>query len=126
MDDFDEGLTSETVDLNRGIGSELWLPSLYLSEKPNNQFSNILPSGKKLFVTSGREAMYQIIKTLSLSKEEKILLPSYLDWAVLDPFIRASMNICFYKIKKNLEIDIEDLQEKIDDKTKAILRKEIF
>jgi len=121
INDFDEGLTPEKVDLDRGIGSEFWLPSPYCSERPNNQFSKILPRGKKLFVTSGREAIYQIIKSLSLSKEEKILLPSYLDWAILDPFVRASTEIRFYKIKKNLEIDLEDIQEKIDGKTKAIL-----
>lgn len=121
INDFDEGLTPEKVDLNRGIGSEFWLPSPCCSERPNNQFSKILPRGKRLFVTSGREAIYQIIKSLSLSEEERILLPSYLDWAILDPFVRTSTNICFYKIKKNLEIDLNDIQEKTNDKTKAIL-----
>lgn len=121
MNDFDKGLTSEKVDLKRGVGSEFWLPSPYFSEEPNTQFSKILPEGKKLFVTSGREAMYQIIKSLSLSKDETILIPSYLDWAILDPFIRTSTKSRFYKIKENLEIDLEDIQQKIDDKTKAIL-----
>lgn len=121
INDFDEGLTPERVDLNRGIGSEFWLPSPCCSERPNNQFSETLPRGKKLFVTSGREAIYQIVKSLSLSEEEKILVPSYLDWAILDPFVRTSTAIRFYKIKKNLEMDLKDIQEKIDDQTKAIL-----
>lgn len=121
INDFDEGLATEKAELSRGIGSEFWLPSSSLSEKPNSQFCKILSEGRRLFVTSGREAIYQIIKSLNLSKEENILLPSYLDWAILDPFVRTTTKIHFYRIKENLEIDFEDIQQKIDDKTKAIL-----
>ena len=121
INDFDRDQPSRRVDLNRGIGSEFWLPSYYLSDTSNNQFLNIQPEGKKIFVTSGREAIYQIIKSLKLSKEEEVLLPSYLCPSVVEPFIKTSTEIQFYKINKNLEMDLEDIQEKINDKTKAIL-----
>ena len=121
MNRVDKDSVTDAVNLDRGIGSEFWLPSSYLSERPNNHFYEILPDGKKVFVTSGREAIYLILNSIGISKDEKLLLPSYLCQSILDPLIKKSVKFLFYKVKENLEIDIYDIQKRIDDKTKAIL-----
>ncbi len=121
MNDFDKNLVPNNIKLERGIGSEFWLPTQFYDEKIKNNIDDILPKGKKLFTMSGREAITQIIKSLKFKKEEKIFLPSYLCESVLNPFQKKSIKTIFYKIKNNLEIDLNDIIEKIDNNTKAIL-----
>lgn len=121
MADFGEGLTPAKVSLDRGIGSEFWLPSSYSAEAPVDQVKAFLPKGKILFVTSGREAIYHIIKSIKISKDEKILLPSYLCQSILDPLVQTATKFEFYKVRENLELVFDDINEKVNDKTKAIL-----
>ncbi|MBN1348939.1 DegT/DnrJ/EryC1/StrS aminotransferase family protein [candidate division KSB1 bacterium] len=108
------------VKLNRGIGSEFWLPSKYVSNKNSDELANILPDGKKQFVTSGREAIFQIIRSIGFERQS-VLVPAYLDWTVIDPYIRTNTNFKYYKVKENLNIDLDDIKAKLNDDTKAIV-----
>ena len=95
MNDLNSGLMPKKVEIARGIGSDFWLPSPDFSEEPINEFDKVLPKGKKVFVTSGREAIYQIIKSLNISKKEKVLLPSYLCDSIIKPFLKSSIKFIF-------------------------------
>lgn len=70
---------------------------------------------------SARYALSAGIKASGIGSDDIVLLPSYNCWTEIDPFIHAKIKPVYYKIKKNLDIDFDDLLSKITNKVKAIL-----
>lgn len=68
---------------------------------------------------NARTAFLALLQTLGISREEEILLPSYIGWSpregsgVFDPVLEAGANYRFYRMSPRLEIDVEDLKAKI-------------
>lgn len=86
------------------------------------QFQDFLVSDRKYFLTfSGKDSLRLIIKTLELNQKDEILLPSYLCKEILKPFKENNIKICFYKINKNFQTDLEDIKKKININTKVLL-----
>ena len=107
---------------------------MYISGKPNLFLHQLLPDGKgsrrrpfpldqknsHLFF-SGRYAFAGSLKALGLGAGDKILFPSYNCGVELDPISYYRLEPVFYKINKNLLIDLEDLFQKITGQVKALL-----
>ena len=68
----------------------------------------------------GNYSITRILQQLSLKDQDVVLLPSNLCPSILLPFKKAGINYRFYKINEKLEIDLEDLNKKLDKKSKAI------
>ena len=108
--------------MKKEIGGEFHLSWLDLFGRNLNQYQNFLVKDKKHFFTSsGRDSLKLIIKILKLSKEDEVLLPSYLCKDILKPFKKEHINIKFYKVNPNLIVDLEDIKKKITGRTKALL-----
>jgi dTDP-4-amino-4,6-dideoxygalactose transaminase len=58
---------------------------------------------------------------LGIGKGDIVLLPSYNCGVELDPFIKRGIEPRFYRIDKNLRVDLDDVRSRISDKVKAIL-----
>lgn len=83
---------------------------------------------KKYFTYLGRDALFQAMKILSLDKDNKILLPSYVGMnlkegsGIYDPIVSLNVGIEFYKINEDLSLDLDDLKKKMKSKNiKAVL-----
>ena len=97
------------------------LPISYLFKNKLEQFEKYIPGRNHIFLSTGRCAIKLAIRTLGLKSKDEVLLPSYLcPEGVLGPFREENITIKFYKIKKDLSIDIADLESKISNNTKAL------
>jgi dTDP-4-amino-4,6-dideoxygalactose transaminase len=61
------------------------------------------------------------IKALGISSGDKVLLPAYNCGVEIDPFKHFGIETGYYRIYKNLQIDLDDLLQRIDGGVKAIL-----
>lgn len=75
---------------------------------------------RKFFVYDrARDAFKALIQGLEFSSDEAIALPAYIGWSplegsgVFDPVTETNTKYVFYKIKSNLEIDIDDYKRVI-------------
>lgn len=75
----------------------------------------------KLLLASGRDALYWILKALNINKGDIVLLPSYLCSEVLQPFEDLNLNVRFYSINNNFEIDESDLASKLTSEVRILL-----
>lgn len=76
---------------------------------------------RKIFTNNGRTASVQAMRHCrEHMKGKKVLLPDYLCLSVISAFETAGTEYGFYRVKKNLEIDLDDLAEKIDENTGMI------
>ena len=73
---------------------------------------------RKLYTNNGRTAsVYALLHGKERLRGKKILLPDYLCLSVISAVESAEMPYDFYRVKSNLEIDMEDLEKKIDEQT---------
>lgn len=84
----------------------------YLTNKFHNRYFN--------FTFGAYYSLLKIIDDIQFNTNEHILFPSYLCPSILRPFKEKGVNFSFYKINDNLEIDIKDLESKINNNTKAV------
>ena len=96
------------------LGSEFNLDMSDLRISPNSFFEYMSEINYCLF-DSGRSALKAIIGSLG---KGHILMPEYICESVLKCF--SADKIVFYKLKDNLQIDTDDLLNKIDSSTSAV------
>jgi dTDP-4-amino-4,6-dideoxygalactose transaminase len=85
------------------IGGEFWFDLNLFKREPESLDECIMLSG-------GQCSINFIIGDMKLKKEDVVLLPSYLCPSILHWFKRKGINYIFYKIKKDLSIDLDDLE----------------
>ena len=82
------------------------------------------PSGKGtrkiVFYSRGCGAINHLLKALSLSPGEKILLPSYLCRDVIEVFEAAGVTVEYYSIDQTCQFDIQQLEDQIDSDTRLV------
>lgn len=101
-----------------------------------NAFPRIEPSGyirirtkydpvlnhKYFFMyASGRAALFFAVKTASLPKGSRFLVPAFHCGVEVEAIKRAGYDVDFYNIKKDLGIDFEDLERNIGKQTRALV-----
>ena len=91
--------------------------------KSSNKHQSIFPLNQKkyYFFFSARYALVAAIEALSLKPEDQLLVPSYNCGVEIDPLLHLNIKPTFYKIKKDLYPDFDDLQKKITGNVKGIL-----
>lgn len=108
--------------MKKEIGGEFHLPRLCLLGRRLNQFGRFMPQDARCFLTSsGRDSLNLIIRILGLTPDDEVLLPSYLCPDILRPFREANMVVSFYRINRDLSIDLDDIERRIKKTTKALL-----
>lgn len=70
--------------------------------------------------SSARQAFQVLLESLGMTSKDKILLPAYIGWSpkegsgVFDPIVLTGVSVDFYQMTRTLEIDIEDLESKLN------------
>lgn len=100
-------------------------PELGLKEPFNKDFILRCDTQKKynrkIYTGNGRTATSYILKNpVHLSEEDVILLPDYLCVSVINSLEVSKAKFRFYKVNRDLGIDIEDLKNKMDNKVKVL------
>jgi perosamine synthetase len=100
-------------------------PSATLGEiiRPRSRLSSqaVLNVPGLEFTYNGRGALLRACKEISYSDKRNILLPAYHCPSGITPAIQAGLNPVFYRIRRDLSIDFDDLYSKVDVNTAAIL-----
>jgi dTDP-4-amino-4,6-dideoxygalactose transaminase len=105
----------------REIGSDFHLPLRFLAGFHRKTERLPLEGPITFFLASGRDALHWIIHSLNLEEGTQVLLPSYLCDEVLKPFTDNGLEVRFYRISKDLQIDTKDLLEKLSPETRVLL-----
>ena len=73
------------------------------------------------FTYNGRGALLRACTEIAHRGKRNILLPAYHCPSGITPAIEAGLNPVFYRIRRDLSIDFDDLRAKVDANTAAIL-----
>ena len=103
------------------LGSNFELDITQLSYKQDNIFS-YLKDYHAVYTDSGRSALKILDKTL---KKGIVLFPAYICESVIDVY-KKDNQIRFYKINRDMTIDIDDLQSKMDSHASSLLAWDSF
>lgn len=98
------GLSPDLLD--RGTGKK---------KDPNFSFK------KTVFYPLGRHALYSIIKEMKISGKDSVLLPNFVCHTATKPFEMFTKKVRFFRVKKDLSIDFDDLIGRIKDDTKVLM-----
>ena len=77
-------------------------------------------SGKKLYYSLCREALFDIAASLQ-GLNKTVLIPAYTCQTVITPFEEAGWQCVFYSIQKNLRIDIQNLSDLLNKYNPSVL-----
>jgi perosamine synthetase len=76
--------------------------------------------GRSFFYFRGANAVYQGVKFLHIGINDNVLMPAFHCGVEVEAVLKAKTNVQFYKINENLEIDLKDLEQRINADTKAV------
>jgi dTDP-4-amino-4,6-dideoxygalactose transaminase len=81
------------------------------------------PLGRRdaLLTFSGTAAIYQAFRSLALPTGSVVLCPSYNCGHEIEPLTRLGLTIECYRITADLQIDLEDLERRLNGNVKALL-----
>ncbi|OGL41467.1 MAG: hypothetical protein A2042_01470 [Candidatus Schekmanbacteria bacterium GWA2_38_11] len=96
----------------------LWPKYFFLRERSFLPFP--LNYENIIFYNRGLSAIFDAIKILGLSPGDKVLLPSYTCIDTVMPFLNNGIDISFYNINEDLSINKKDLENRIEDRVKAL------
>src|SRR5207253_6511826 len=68
-----------------------------------------------------RNAIYHSLSLLGIEPGSRVLAPSYICRASIDPLIAYGTDVDFYKVRADCSIDLKDLEARITPSTQAIL-----
>jgi len=75
---------------------------------------------------SGRSCLMAIIEALGISEGDEVIVQSYTCNAVINPILRKGAIPIYVDIKSDLNIDAQKIDQKITEKTKAIIVQHTF
>ncbi len=88
------------------------------SVKENNP---VLDKENFFFYASGRSALYHGVSCLPLTQRKKVLVPFYHCGVEVEAILRAGLEVEFYPLQENLDIDFSWLEENVTEDVGAIL-----
>lgn len=74
-----------------------------------------------LLTYSGRSALYQAGRLLGLSGDDTVLCPAYNCGHEIEPFLRLQVPVRYYRVRRRLEVDFEDLERKMGEHSPRLL-----
>src|SRR5215467_9777931 len=73
------------------------------------------------YVFSGRTAIFHGLRILGISSDERVLVPAFNCASLVEPILRHGAKVAFYKINTDCSADLDDLERRIDARTRAIV-----
>ena len=95
-------------------------------EKLEEEFRNYLGVKYAISFNSGRSSLLAILNCLEFEKGSEILLQAFTCNAVPNPVIWAGLKPVYVDCNDDFNIDIQDLKEKINPKTRAVIVQHTF
>jgi perosamine synthetase len=80
-----------------------------------------LPSRSTYYLFWARNAIYHGLRALNVRAGENVLVPSYHCTSVVEPILQYGGDVKFYNVGLDLQPDIDDIEKKIDAKTRVVL-----
>jgi len=68
----------------------------------------------------GRDAIWWALETFELGRGDTVLLPASCCGVVLEPFIERGIRITYYALSGTLQYTLEDIEQRLDDTTRAV------
>lgn len=97
------------------IGGQFWNDEKIFDKKLNNLDLN------EIIFDGASSSIRYILSNLNIRSHECVLLPSYLCPSIIENFNKLDIKVDFYAINEDLEIDLDDLKNKLNKLTvKAI------
>jgi dTDP-4-amino-4,6-dideoxygalactose transaminase len=81
----------------------------------------LLDAGTALGVTSGRVAIALALQHMGIAHGDKVLVPAYHCIAMVEPIISTGAGAVFYRIREDTSVDLDDVQRRLDVRTRALL-----
>jgi dTDP-4-amino-4,6-dideoxygalactose transaminase len=89
--------------------------------KGSNNIDVYPMNSKNIYLFFGaRYAIWAGIKTLKISPDQNILMPSYNCGTEIDPILDQGIQIKYYRINRNMRVDVDDIKKQVDAQTAAI------
>lgn len=105
---------------------------------PGLELSNLMAFHKKdtihswynntnvIYYHKARAAIRYICQLLAIKPGDTILVPSYNCGVEVDPLLRSGAQVVMYRVDRNCQIDMADIQKRIDTNTKIIYVDQYF
>ena len=81
---------------------------------------------QRYFFFQARNAIYHGLRALRPSPGDKVLLPSYLCAAAIEPVLALRAKVEFYRIDRNCQPDFNDIERRIRPETRVVLAVHYF
>jgi dTDP-4-amino-4,6-dideoxygalactose transaminase len=75
---------------------------------------------------NARGALYQLLESLEREAGDTVLLPACHCVALVEPVLRAGYKVCYYRVRSDFSVDLDDLQRKLTPATAATVAVHFF
>lgn len=86
-----------------------------------NNNPSILDTNNIVYLTSGRMAIAQALLLNNIGPGDEVLVPAYHCSSMIAPIEYSGAKPVFYKIQKNMSVDMKDINKKLSSKTRLLL-----
>ena len=107
-----EFVVSRDPRLSPGL---LW-PSSFTHEAPKP-----VPGRVTSYHFLARNALYHGLRAMGLQRGDKVLVPAFHCGTVIEPVLQFGCEVVFYNVNRDGVIDFDDLAQRVDGHTKAII-----
>lgn len=91
-----------------------------MHEREKNEFKSYYNDSHIFYVQKARTAIKRACTLMGLGHGNEILAPAYNCGSEVDALLSSGCSVTLYRITDSCNIDIDDLQQRITDKTKAV------
>jgi dTDP-4-amino-4,6-dideoxygalactose transaminase len=106
----------------RYLSAYFTLPPMSVFAKGSDAWKEVFPftdpGGAWTF--SGRVALFSGLRQIQLRPGSTVLVPSYFQGTEIDTLIAAGYKLRFYAIDDNFEVDLSDVEQKLDEDVSAL------
>jgi hypothetical protein len=106
----------------RYLSAYFTLPTMSLLAKGSDAWKMVFPFTEPggAWTFSGRVALFSGLRQIQLRAGSTVLVPSYFQGTEIDTLIAAGYKLRFYTIDDNFEVDLSDVEQKLDEDVSAL------
>jgi len=86
----------------------------------------LFPGRRVYLLSSGRGALWAILRSLSLEEDDEVIVQAFTCCAVINPVLSCGARPVYVDIDENYNLDLNDFTRKITNKTKAVIIQHTF
>jgi dTDP-4-amino-4,6-dideoxygalactose transaminase len=111
-----------TSSHKRFLSAYFTLPPISLCARGSDAWKQVFPFTEPggAWTFSGRVALFAGLRQIQLPVGSTVLVPSYFQGTEIDTLIAAGYKLRFYAIDDNFEVDLADVEQKLDDNVSAL------